>query len=178
MYYPKFQGPIEGWAVKYASSQFWRVQSSMQWEDLMQESYMVFRRCADKYPALDTPQHFMALFKRAWINEINTMAVTDSRLRDFQPLTVERDEEEISTEPVGELTHDGDLALLLQSAPSEVISLLNLMLRAPQEIIEIVLGAWHEDARRKASDRARLNRLLGLPASADVVAMTKRHFGA
>src|ERR1700760_3791319 len=74
-YLPEWKGEIEGYVMNTITRHGWRVESTHRREDLKQEAYIVFMRCAAKYPMLDTPQHFMSLFKRAWTNALNDLSV-------------------------------------------------------------------------------------------------------
>lgn len=179
MYHPEFAGPVEGWMINYNTKNFWRVARSMEWEDLSQEGYLVFMRCSARYPVIDTPQHFMSLFKRAWINQFTDLANRDTDQRaevsDFR----EFDGDEIVTEPIGDTNHNGDLVLMIQQAPSEVRMVLNLFINAPSEMLETALNSWNgEDRRRKDGGSRTINRLLGLPEDRDVLTLVRSYFEA
>lgn len=179
MYHPTFPGPIEGWMINYNSKNFWRVARSMEWDDLSQEGYLVFMRCASRYPIIDTPQHFMSLFKRAWINQFNDLANADTQLRAEVSDHMELEDGEIVREPIGDLDHNGDLVLMIAEAPREVVMVLNLFLNAPAELLEAALASWNgEDRRRKDGGSGRICRLLGLPEDLDVLAIVRNYFRA
>lgn len=175
-YIPQFTGPIEGWAVNYSKFNLWRVAASMEWEDLMQEAYVVFLRCANKYPELDTPQHFMSLFQRAWINTFTDFAHDDSKLRMTAPSIFDADDDNLP-EPMGEVTNDGDLAIMIRQAPREVMMVLNLFLNAPTELVEVALAGWQgRDRRCKAGGSKKICQMLGLPQDLDVMKMVEDYF--
>lgn len=176
MYIPQFAGPVEGWATNYAAKNFWRVQASMEWDDLKQEAFLIFARCEAKYPQLDTPAHFMSLYKRAWINHLNDLATADGKLREAQPLVLERDGDEMITDPTGELDNDGYTKILIEQAPREVRMFLELILRAPQELVDLALASWKLDDRHKNKGCGKINRMLGLPPDTDLVTMTRDYF--
>jgi len=133
-YKPEFQGAVEGYIVNSISRNYWRVRRLMDREDLFQEAMVVYLKTARAYPALDTPQHFMALFKVAWINRLNDLSKMDTRNR----------AETVSTESVflnlkntvGETDSPGSVSLMVQQAPKEVQTVLSLFLTAPSEILE------------------------------------------
>lgn len=178
MYKPAFKGPIEGWTVNYTKPLFWRVESIMEWRDLLQEAYIVFMRCEARYPLLDTPQHFMSLYQRAWKNHLTDLSNEATRLRRFVSDTSElEDGEVIPHEGVGDLDCEGALSILLRQAPDEVRRVINLMLNAPQELLDIVLADWKgHDARRKDGGGRRINRALGFPDHVDVYRMVEDYF--
>lgn len=170
MYLPRFKGPIEGWTVNYTHSQFWRVESMMEWADVMQEAYIVFMRVSAKYPTTDTPQHFMALYKRAWANHITDLSNEATQLRRLVSSS-HADDDDVRglPEPIGEIDNDGLLGRKLAQAPEEVRKVLTLMLTAPQEILDVLLADWRgQDARRRDGGGAKINAALGLPKGTDV----------
>lgn len=170
-----FAGPVEGWTVNFCKVNFWRVESSMTMDDVMQEAYIVFMRVAKAYPDLETPQHFMALYKRAWVNEFTNLAHQDTKLRAMTPEMTETSEGGV--EPTGELYNDGHLAIMLRQAPREVLMVLNLFLNAPTEIVEVALSSWKgRDRRCKAGGSSRICQMLGLPTDLDVMKMVEDYF--
>lgn len=171
MYQPVFKGPIEGWTVNYTKPQFWRVESIMEWADLLQEAYIVFMRVAAKYPALDEPKHFMSLYKRAWVNQFTDLSNEATKLRTFVTDHTEAEgfDRSMTNEPVGETDNGGFLATALRQAPEEVRRVLALMLHAPQEMLDIILADWRgHSARRTDGGGGRINQALGLAPDIDV----------
>lgn len=176
MYQPVFKGPIEGWVVNYTKAQFWRLQATMEWDDVMQEAYLVFLRCSNKYPALLEAKHFMALFKQAWIRHVTDLAYVDSRHRVAQAPT-EMAEDGYVQERVGDLDNDGQLAILMRQAPSEVRMVINLFLNAPQEMLDSLLSGWTgRDRRCRNGGSLRINKALGLDPKTDVLGLVEDYF--
>jgi DNA-directed RNA polymerase specialized sigma24 family protein len=65
VFFPRWEGEIEGWACKYIGKNLWRYRPDLEFDDLYQEAYLVFQRVADKYLHVSEPRHLMALFKMA-----------------------------------------------------------------------------------------------------------------
>lgn len=142
-------------------------------DDLMQESYLVFLRCAARYPILDTGKHFMALFKRAWANHLNDLSTKATRVRQVS----QRPQEDRAGRPieqVGETENAGMLAAMLRQAPREVLLVLNLFLNAPSDVLALALRNW-ESGNQAAMD-ARLCQLLGLDQGTQVVQSVRDYF--
>jgi len=174
VYVPVFAGPLEGWTVNYCRQHYWRVKRSLPWEDLMQEAQLVFLRCKAKYWYVEEPKHFMALFKTAWTHQFTSFSVADS---DGRFITSGAEDDEQAPDGVGELTNDGELAVMLRQAPREVLMVLNLLLSAPTEIMDIALSSWNgQDARCKTGGSERICKMLGLPANLDVMQMVVDYF--
>lgn len=177
-YTPQWKGPIEGYVVNFATRHLWKVQATMERADVLQEAYLVYMRCADKYPAMDTPQHFMSLFKTSWSRRFTDLANADTRRRAMMhPLTSGRDndgEEMQIQEPVGDLDNAGVVATLIRQAPAEVKLVLQLLISCSQELLDMALGSsWQADGR---DGSARINRLVGLPEGYDSVREVRAYF--
>ena len=179
-YVPEFPGPVEGWVVNFLKDNLWRVQRTMDRDDCLQEARLVFLRVARTYPNVDAP-HFMALFKTSWTRRFNDLSMEDSAIREAE-ISMYRDRGEddgpdLPSEHVGDMVNEGELRVMLRQAPREVSMFLNLMLRAPQEVIELTLASWKgRDRRAKAGGSERINRLLGLPEEHDLLSQTERYF--
>lgn len=177
MYIPVFAGPIEGWTVRWSSQHLWRVAEAMEWDDVMQEAYLVFLRCSNKYPVLDTPQHFMALYKRAWVNHFNDLSTEVSRNRAASLSLDDDGESQGIQEPAGDLDTNGHLRIMIEEAPKEVRMVLSLLLNAPQELVDVALAGWNGTDRRKtANGSKRICQMLGLPQHLDVMGMVRDYF--
>lgn len=180
MYTPVYDGPIAGYVVNFIARNMWRTNRSHEFEDLKQEAYLIFMRCANKYPAEDTPQHFMALFKTAWSNHFTDLSNENTSLRAQVPMPLYREEDGEDWQQVdriGESDNDGALAVALRQAPQEVLAVLNLFLSAPQEVLDIALSSWRgRDRRCKTGGSKQICKLLGLPQDLDVMQKVHDYF--
>jgi DNA-directed RNA polymerase specialized sigma24 family protein len=181
MHTPVYDGPIAGYVVNFIRKNQWRTARTHEFDDLKQEAYIVFMRVAEKYPDMDTPQHFMALFKMAWTNHFTDLANkhTNQSFQVQMPVYRGEDgEEAMEMDMAGDLNNDGELAVLLNEAPSEVVAVLNLFLSAPQEILDMALASWRgRDKRCKTGGSSKICRLLGLPQDCDVMQKVHDYFG-
>jgi len=178
MYTPKFQGPIEGWTANHLKANYWKVERTMTRADCMQEAYLVFHRCQTKYPQMDTPQHFMALYKTAWSRAFVDFANADTASRIVTEMPrIQIEDELIEYDPPGDLGNEGYFAVLLREAPKEVLMVLHLFLSAPKEVLDLALAGWKgPNKRERTGGSSHLNRMLGLPPDLDVLQMTKDYF--
>lgn len=177
-YLPEFKGPVEGYVVNYLKKNLWRVAATHDHTDAMQEAYLVFLRTASRYPLLDTPQHFMALFKTSWINEFNDMSVRATAARHLVSENDDSTEEDAWVhDSIGDLDNDGLLAVMIRQAPVEVLMVLNLFLNAPQELLELAAVTWRKNGRYRNDGDKAVARMLGLPPDSTPVSDTQRYFG-
>lgn len=179
MYKPEFKGPVEGWVVNQLSRgslAYWRVERTMSREEVLQEAYECFLRCCKKFPKsaeYDTPQAFMALFKRAWSNQFADLASYDTEDRNC--FSLEAREAQLPEAP-GDLENDGFLLIMIREAPREVRLVLSVFLDAPKELIEAAFSAWRRGGNHQAGGSRHLNKLLGLPPTTDPVKLVEDYF--
>lgn len=174
---PSFDGPIEGYVVNYLTKHHWRIQRTHTREDAMQEAWVVFLRVAEKYPDISEPQHFMALFKTAWANNITDLShkATANRLE----LSLgSAEDEDMPTVPdtAGSLDNDGLLRIMVRQAPQEVLMVLNLFLSAPQELLDLAMSTWKAQGHLSPGGSKHVARLLGLPEGSDPIKTTEDYF--
>jgi len=172
-YVPEFKGPIEGYLVNSITREGWRVAETHDRDDLMQEGYLVFIRCAARYPLLDTAKHFMALFKRAWANHVNDLSTKATRARQVGYKEPE-DWLRRPVEQIGETDNAGVLAAMVRQAPREVMLVLNLFLSAPNELLALAMRNWDESKPEQLNER--LCQLLGFPAGTPLVEKVRDYF--
>lgn len=177
---PEWKGPIEGFIVNFLHKNLWRVANTHTFDDAMQEAWCVFLRTAATYPTVETPQHFMALFKRSWINEFNDLSNAATAVRaEVSDVSLDSgEEEEWRQEVIGDLDNDGALAVMVRQAPREVLMVLNLFLNAPQELLDLAMAAWKKGGRKKADGDTAVERMLGLPQGTKPVTRTIDYFGS
>lgn len=169
----EFKGPIEGYVVNYLNQNYWKVERSMEWSDIMQEAYCVYLDTCRRYPDVSDAPHFMALFKRCWHCAFTNLTKKDTRHR-YLPVL---DDPENSTafDSVGETENAGYTAILLEEAPSEVKQVIALFLNAPTEVLELISAAWKRTGKRKAAGNRMINRCLGLPEDRDSLAQVENY---
>lgn len=180
-YSPEFVGPFEGFVVNHIARNMWRVSSHMDRDDVLQEARLVFytlrRRYVESGEVVDPP-HFMALFKTSWLRHFNDLSNTDTARRTNEvPYPQQEGDAGVEWQPLGDRDNDGYLALLIEQAPSEVKSVLNLFLSAPQELLDMALTPWRgKDRRCRAGGSKHICKLLGLDENLDVMRMTEEYF--
>lgn len=178
MYVPEWKGPIEGYVVNSLSKQTWRVSSTHDRDDLRQEAYLVFLRCTARYPIIDTPQHFMSLFKTAWSRHMHDLAKKErvNHLMVPEAQLDREDETEWTRDHVGDLDNEGRLAVLIRQAPREVLLVLNLLLSAPQELLDLATASWDRRGRGAGDPEELVSRLLGLDPESRPLSAVREHF--
>ena len=177
-YIPEWSGVIEGYVVNYLKKNTWRIARTHDYDDAMQECHLVFLRCASSYPVLDTPQHFMALFKTTLKNEFIDLAHKATLARNciLESSDTDEDVNAFCRDLIGETNNAGYLATMVRQAPVEVVMVLNLFLNAPQEVLALAMDVWRRRGKLSADGDKAVAQMLGLPASAKPMSSTLRYF--
>lgn len=173
---PQFKGPIEGYVRNHLAQNYWRVESSMTRDEVMQEAHCVFLRLAKRYEGKVTePRHFMSLFTRSWGNHFVDLSKVDSKHRQGrEPLPVE----DVASGAVGALDNDGYLQVLVKQAPPNVRAVLSLFLTAPPHVLAQAVEAWSSPGRPASLGNEHVARLLGMPAGSKPLDDVYRYFSA
>lgn len=177
---PSFVGPIEGYVVNYLRANFWRVKNSMEYEDMLQEAHVVYLRLAQKYHDIDTPQHFMALFKTAWSNHFVDISRkdTNSRLMMYENQFADNDDvlSNFLSSVVGDQSNTGHLVVMIKQAPAEVRQVLSLFINAPTEILELASKSWKSSGRNQDFGNNMLCTMLGVEQGTDIIGTVRKYF--
>lgn len=119
LWQPVWEGPIQGWAIKFIQQNKWRVDRLHEFDDLLQDAYLTFLKIEAKYPRVIEAPHFMALFKTAMQNELWDKA----RYKQHKSALISEldlDAAEYGAGRIGDLTNSGYLNALLAEAPEEL----------------------------------------------------------
>lgn len=178
---PSFDGPIRGYVMNYLRKNYWRVQRSMEYEDVLQEAAFLVAYLANRYPDVDTPQWFMTLFKRSWAGHFAELAYKDSDVKMEVSPSFYADEEGEASEfdPdgfVGDQDNAGMLSIMIRNAPAEVKSVVSLFLNAPQEVLDLAAASWRSQGKKKEFGNTMLSKLLGLRGDYDAVEEVVKYF--
>lgn len=121
----------EKFAKNFSYRNQWRVANILgDYEDCLSFCAMCYVICRKNYgETVNSPQQFMYMY-RLWVEaEFNTMSTKESHNREMQR-SLPKEEATINSE--------AELATRLLDATPELKSVLNLFLKAPQEIMQIL----------------------------------------
>ena len=173
-YTPMWKGFIEGFVTNFLKKNYWRVESYMTYDDAMQEAQVTFYRLKNKYGNLDRAQHFMALYRTSWVNDFNDFAILATKHR-HEVCDVETDElEQYSVS--GELNNDGELSVMIEQAPSDIKLVLQLLLTAPVEVLDMFSSVWKKRGKYRDFGNEHLCEILGLEGKTDIVNKINKYF--
>lgn len=180
---------LERWIKSTAKRNHWRVASWYELEDLIQDGYLCYSKCAARYgrlgrkrnPTKENRRNFMALVKRTYENHIHDLAAerTAQPEKPISQLHGPDDTAEAWLERHGSIEQAiADLAMVLKTTPKEIGAFLGVLTNDAFEGI-----AYVRVKRRRAYVRETTNehycRLLGLdPKTIDIVEEVRQYFGA
>lgn len=179
MYSPTYQGPIEGYVMNYLRRNFWKVRNFMEFEDASQEAALVFSSLVQAYPEMDTPQHFMALFKTSWHRHFTDLANKDtvSRVVCFEHgAPIQQEDEPTQLDVQGSPDNEALILLAIKQAPEEVRQVLSLFLNAPIELLQLATDTWKRQGRYKAEGNQMVSRMLGMPQNSEPLDRVYQYF--
>ena len=123
-YVPRWPGPIEGHAVNTAKHFYGALHPWHEFDDLLQEAYIVFMRCKRAYGStVDNPAWFMSLFSNSLRNRFLNMIKHGPRYNFIEDTNL--------TSPNAETNEDADgyLNLLLKELPPVLSMMIRLAVR-------------------------------------------------
>lgn len=151
---PKWEGPVRGWTKKFIARNMWRCDAIYDFNDHLNDCYLIFMKIAEYYPRVVEERHFMALYKTSVINAMHDK----SRYRRIQKEVIQEtslDVSELYTGRIGELSNSGYLLALLAEAPEELRQAIHLLATDPGALLTEEPDGKHENLNMK------LRRLLG-----------------
>lgn len=131
MYKPVWEGVIEGYAKNYSSKNLWRFNSiDYEYDELICEAYLVFRKCKKKYKGKDAPL-FMNYFKQSLMNRFNTLTLRSFKLKENVVSGCVSEREDL-------IDVNSKFNELLMAAPKEVKDVVSLIFNSPRELLKAV----------------------------------------
>lgn len=178
-----FDEGMEGFIINTARREYWRVAGLCDLDDLIQDGYLCYCKCAKRYgdprnrdvPGEMTKSWMQALVGRAFMNHIFTLArkkehgfaqsASEVVLGDETP-------EELLDRCSPAQEETGSFRVLLAQAPREFLSLLKLLAGDGKEAL-----SFQRAGRRRETTNEYYCRLLGLnPAERDLVGELRAYF--
>src|ERR1700677_2656511 len=126
--------PYYQWANNFIWRNHWRVEHVLggDKEDLLAECALMWVQCTKFYEkTVHTPQHMMYMYKLWVTGQFADYATKDTKIREVCQLLAYRDVR---------IKSEGELAVKLKEASSDLKQVMDIFLNAPQEIIEIIKG--------------------------------------
>lgn len=135
-----FDQSLRGWIFNHARQNYWRVASWMSLDDLVQDGFLCFAKCARRYTFLTVKNHplpedrkqFMALVQSAFANHITNLANRRTATKDeitFSQLVAEDQVDDDLSYMLPSQPEEATLGALLAQAPSEIKALFELLAR-------------------------------------------------
>ena len=137
---------FRGYAINFIKQNSWRCEAFHDFDDLLQDAYLTFRRVKSAYPRVTEPKNFMSLYKTALRNEMFDKARYKQVKSDVDHISLDEDE----PLQVASYTHEGVLKTIIAELPIEARMALRVMMETPELL-------------RKKHQRSKLAKLAGVP---------------
>lgn len=137
---PYLDEGIRGYIINECRKQFWKVASWYEFEDLVQDAYLVYTKCLRRFrtktdgrelPLEELRSVMMGYFQRAFFNHMTDLQQHPrSRLKEmaFGDFSLEQEEALVSTMESDCDLSDADMVSLLARAPAEIADMLKKLL--------------------------------------------------
>lgn len=183
---------IKGWIVNQARKNYWRVAGWYELDDLIQDAYMCYAKCNQRYPMNLEQRHFMSLVARTFQNHCHTLAARRAQQLDAPVTTRTRQwKADRLSDPDAVLQRAADaygqpeeqtFAALMSSLAPELRELIRILLEDARELpmLRPSDARDHEGKFRRREMETRNDyfcRIAGLPSGFDVEAALRAHFG-
>lgn len=155
---------MKGWIVNTARRNLWRVYGWYDLDDLIQDGFICYCMCLERYSHVKEKRHLMALVKVTYINHIHRLA---RKKRKRPEILVPADS------PVfdGLVPEDASFITLLGQLPEELRQLIDILLKDACKLPRLV-GV---DGVRETTNQY-LCRLVGLDATVvDLLSVFREH---
>jgi hypothetical protein len=122
----RLDSSLRGWIYTYARQNYWRVAHVNELEDLIQDGFLVYAKCRQRYAATVVNQrHFMALFKTAYTRHVHDLA--RQRTRGYEEATDFSSPEATWIDRILGMSHNGGpVAVLMNEARFPVKAVIQL----------------------------------------------------
>ncbi len=162
---PCWDASFRGYAINFIKKNHWRCEQLHDFDDLLQDAYLTFRRVKAAYPSITKPKHFMALFKVALNNEMIDRA-RYKRDKNQAEIVVDDELKQLILDRIGSYANEGYLRALVAEMPPETKLFLEAMNNP--KLLELI---------RKKHKQSKLSRLLDLPKRENLNATVRRVLG-
>lgn len=146
----EWDGPIEGYTVKYVSK--WNYNNLFELQEMIHEGYLVFTKTKIKYAnSVDNPSWFMSLYKTSLRNRLVDLTK--------RKIILESLDQEYN---LGSYEMDGYLLVLINQAPEELYKIINLFIGGSNKTLSRKFKAWERKGGKKITGNKFLNHVLKL----------------
>lgn len=153
---------VKPYVINFLKQHHWKVKDIMSFDDAVGEAQLQFWRTIIRLERRDceivNEKHLMSLFKTSWSRHFITLANKNTqsiKIVEMSPT----DHEIFEKMVVGDLDNNGYCELVVEQAPGEIKQVILLLLKLPNEIMEVLTGLLRRDLIEPAN--LMISRMLG-----------------
>jgi hypothetical protein len=163
------------WIYSYSKKNYWKVAGLIDFDDMIQEGYVAFYYCKNRYGEIDPP-HLMAMLKLRFFQFIVDTAKKRTGLAEVHPL--DNINENSTEESVWDKLLGTDelqsIQVLISEAPELIRKVLSLFV-TEDTLKELRAPYKRNQDKTRETTNDRLCRLIGITGDVDLVSMIKNY---
>lgn len=153
---PEWSSKIEKWTAFHINRNMWRFDRIEGFDDLMQQARILFWELSVKYPAVNEPSHFFALYKTSLLRRFTDKARARRKSVTDQHTSVD---DAMLDACMGHTVNAGQMNLLLEEMPDELKLVLGALTTGR---VRLKLDRPTTAARHRENHNMRLKRRFAL----------------
>ena len=163
---PKWPGVFENYSRAWVNRQFWRVRNVFDSkEDALSGCAVTFSRCLKCYgDTVDNDKWFMALYKRALVNDWNTYSVRDGRHRNVVPHNFDTTTDDYALAHSQVDFNAGEALVRIRQAPKAVQAVLEVIAGADPDLTSYIFQGEADSVNRRLCELAGIREFDALTA--------------
>lgn len=147
------------WVIKQAIRNYWRIESCIGVDDLVQDAHMHYIRLAVRYPAVTDKPQVMALFKRTFVNHIHDLSKKKSKHSEEQVLKLAARNRHPGKRVKSQQVFDWERSPLDPGVSDPELATFRAFLsKAPKPIQDVISLLTREDTRQALRAQYRIRR--------------------
>ena len=163
------------WIYSFSKKNYWKVAGLIDFDDMIQEGYVAFYYCKNRYGNIDPP-HLMAMLKLCFYQFVVDTAKKRTGLAEVHPLdnySEDQTEESVWDKLFG-VDELQSIQTLISEAPVLVRKVLALFTN-DKKLEELRKPYERFENKTRETTNSRLCRLIGLDNNVDLVAMVREY---
>lgn len=132
---------VEKWTKIQINKNAWRVSNSFDFDDLLQDAFLIFSKVKVNYKYVDNDKWLFSLYKTAFYNYLTDLANGATRKQSIEVAEIHEDENEGVIDEGVSAECSEILQRIARDAPSSVREVLHVMLTCPDEVHNVAAFA-------------------------------------
>lgn len=147
---------VKPYVLNHLKANYWKVSAILSFDDAIGEAQLQFwttiYRLQKNGSVIENEKHLMSLFKTSWSRHFITLANKNTRSIQFIDLQLEDEDFNLASQTlIGDLDNNGYIYSILSHASFEFKQVIGLMLKLPQDTLQLIHDAISKGSIDKAN---------------------------